>query len=701
MLFFNLIPLVAFIFQGILLIIVLRVRIKSPVHWAFSSFLGTMALWGLLISGLRNSPTLAIAQVWEEFLLPVLVLSSYSFLVFAILFTRRPLNRATIVFISVPVGILLAISPTSLVLRGMQVRPYGYAPILGPLWAIWIGAIYIALFISFYFLYRFYRTAPTADDRNRALYVLGGIAATFLGGTSDYVAALGIIPHPGGIYGNIVFATLATIAVVRHKLVDAHFYLRRGLAYILVGATVVMPYAVLILILDRLFGIRQIPLVADIVLILSIAIGLHFLLRRYQEIVDRWFIGARYSALQTLREFSRTATQTLDSKELHTSLIHILASAMGTNTVHLFLYAPGRDSHLRLAISSHLDPKIYPIFKDDNPLVKWLKTSDIVLYREDLAIVAPLQGLSKNLRQNITELDGEVFIPLKTQEHTVGLLVLGQRSSRIPYGQEDVNLLVTVSSQAAMAIENARLYSVEKARVAELQNITDMKTSFLMTVAHQLKTPLAAVKASAGMLQEVIGEQATSSQKRLLSNVERGTMSLETEIVKLLEFLKLRTSSVQLTLETLDIRNITKDTIKQVLPSLKSKDQSLILHMPDDPVWARLDGSKVESILLNLIGNASKFTPKNGKIEIRLDEADSFITIEVSDNGPGILPEKLEHLFESFYEIKDVGTGGPGSSGLGLAIAKSLVELHGGKIWATSILGKGSQFYFSLPSRLI
>ena len=573
--FFNLIPLVAFIFQGILLIIVLRVRIKSPVHWAFSAFLGTMALWGLLISGLRNSPTLAIAQVWEGFLLPVLVLSSYSFLVFAILFTRRPLNRATIVFISIPVGILLAISPTSLVLRGMQVRPYGYAPILGPLWSVWITGIYAALFISFYYLYRFHSTATSADDRNRALYVLGGIVATFLGGTSDYVAATGLIPHPGGIYGNIVFAVLATMAVVRHKLVDAHFYLRRGLSYILVGATVVLPYLVLIFILNRMFGIQNIPLVANILLILSIAIGLHFLLRRFQEIVDRWFIGTRYNALQALREFSRTATHTLDSHELHTSLVHILASAMGTNTVHLFLYSPGRDSQLRLSLSSRLDSNNYPIFKDDTPLVMWLKNSDMVLYRKDLSIAAPLQGLSKNSWQNITELEAEVLIPLKTPEHTVGLLVLGQRSSRIPYGQEDVNLLVTVSNQAAMAIENARLYSVEKSRVAELQNITDMKTGFLMTVAHQLKTPLAAVKASAGMLQDAIGEQATNSQKRLLANVEKRTRSLETEIVKLIEFLKLRTSSVQLTLETFDINNVIKETIEQVLPSLKGKEQSL------------------------------------------------------------------------------------------------------------------------------
>ena len=133
------------------------------------------------------------------------------------------------------------------------------------------------------------------------------------------------------------------------------------------------------------------------------------------------------------------------------------------------------------------------------------------------------------------------------------------------------------------------------------------------------------------------------------------------------------------------------------MPSLKGKEQSLIMHMPDNPVWAQLDRSKVEAVLLNLIGNASKFTQNKGQIEIRLEEADSFLTIEVSDNGPGIPPQKLEHLFDSFYEIRDGSTGGTGSSGLGLAIVKSLVELHGGKVWATSTLGKGSQFYFSLP----
>ncbi|MBI4288931.1 MAG: GAF domain-containing protein [Chloroflexi bacterium] len=698
MLFYRFIPLIALVFQLFLLFLVARVKAKRAVHWVFLVFLVAMSLWGFFIFGMRSSPNLAVAMVWEQALLPTFVVATYSFFFFTILFTRRTLSITTVLSIFVLAALLIVISPTPLILKGMQFRPYGFAPIVGPLWFSWIAGIYLALFASFYFLYRFHGSATSADDRNRSLYVLGGIAATFIGGTTDYVAALGLIPQPGGIYGNILFATLATVAVVRHKLVDAHLYLRRGVAYVLVGATVVVPYVILIVLLERIFRVREVPLAANITLILGIALGLHFLLRRFQEIVDRWFLGARYNALQTLREFSRTATQTLDSQELHSSLIQTMGSAMGTNIVHLLLYFPEKGS-LGLAMSSRLDPQRFPSFQENSPLVLWLKHWEGVAQRESLAKIPVLQGLSKNSWQAISDLEGELFVPLKTGQRLVGLLVLGARGSRIPYGNEDINVLVTVSNQASMALENARLYSLERERVAELQALTQMKSGFLMTVAHQLKTPLSAIKASAGMLQEVIGPKATVSQKRLLANVDRGTHSLEMEIGKLLEFLKIKTAAVRLDVEAIDVRSIVSSAADQVLPSIKGKGQSLVLHMSESPIMAQVDRSKVESILLNLLGNANKFTPAGGKIDVNVQAADSNLTVEVCDTGQGIASDALEHLFEAFYEVKDQAASATGSSGLGLALTKSLVELHGGKIWVDSTPGEGSRFCFSLPLR--
>lgn len=693
---YKLVPLAAFISQSFLLYLVLRVKAKHLIHWVFSIFLVSMALWGFMIFGMRSSSDLAVAEIWERILLPMFVIVTYSFFFFTVIFTRRTLSRGSLAIFFGLIVTIMAISPTPLVLKGMQLRPFGNALVSGRLFFVWITGIYFPLFLSFFYLYRFSRTSDSADDRNRALYLLTGIVSAFLGGTLDYIAAMGLFPHPGGIYGNILFATLATVAVVRHKLVDAHLYLRRGVAYVLVGMTVVVPYVILIVLLERIFRVREVPLAANITLILGMALGLHFLLRRFQEIVDRWFLGARYNALQTLREFSRTSTQTLHSQELHSSLIRTMGNAMGTNIIHLFLYSPEKGS-LGLAMSSRLDPQQFPSFQETSPLVLWLKHWENVAQREVLTKIPVLQGLSTSSWKAITDLDGELFVPLKTGQRLVGLLVLGARGSRVPYGNEDINMLVTVSNQASMALENARLYSLEKERVAELQALTEMKTGFLMTVAHQLKTPLAAVKASAGMLQEVIGEQATTSQRRLLANVDKGTRSLETEIGKLLEFLKLRTSSVQLTLETHDIKKIIKETTDQVLPSMKGKEQTLKMRMPDSPVRMKVDRSKVEAILLNLIGNAIKFTPDKGKIGVNLTVSDSNVTVEVHDSGPGIPSKKLEHLFDSFYEISDGQSGGAGSSGLGLAIAKSIVELHGGKIWATSNVGEGSHFYFSLP----
>src|SRR3989304_6160579 len=131
MLFYRFIPLLAFIFQLFLFFVVARVKGKQAVHWVFLVFLGSMSLWGFVIFGLRNSPSLDSAFHWEQVLLPTLVVDSYSFFFFSIFFPRRSLSKAKFFSLIGFSALLIIISPTTLVLKGMQLRPYGYAPIIG------------------------------------------------------------------------------------------------------------------------------------------------------------------------------------------------------------------------------------------------------------------------------------------------------------------------------------------------------------------------------------------------------------------------------------------------------------------------------------------------------------------------------------------------------------------------------------------
>jgi len=693
---FKLAPLLAFFFQAFLLFLLLRVRRKGHIHRVFGLFLGSMALWGLFIFGLRNSPSLSQALFWERLVLPLFPLVATFFFHFCVLFTERPVARRTVRAIYSLGFLLAALAPTPLVLRGILVKSYGYAPAAGPLWFPWIGGIYFSYFFGSYLLFSYYRHTSSAEGRNRALYLLAGISFSFLGGTSDYLAAFGLLPHPGGIYGNILFAFWATLAVVRHRLLEIEFILRRGLAYSVVSLLAVLPYVGAVLALQGLFLARPISLALSGLIMLFMVISLQPLGRRIQEAVDRWFFRGRYDGLKSLRRFSQEASSTLELDRLASSLLRVLGEAMATRTVHLFLYSPEKGS-LRAIASSRPDLQPLPSFMDRSPLGLWLKGNEPFFRSSDLEIDPRLQALPWQHRQAVERLQGELFIPLKSQARLAGFLVLGKKLSGQPYTQEDIGLLLTVASQASLAIENARLYAIEREQVAELQRLDQMKSDFLLTAAHQLKTPITAIKASAGMLGELKGNGDASLEERLMANILRSAQALERETADLLQFLKVKTAREELHLEVADIRVVIQGVVEEVLPAVRAKDQRLEMSLPQGLPALPLDRRAVGRIVTNLLSNASKFTPPQGRIEVRALEADSYLVVQVSDNGPGIPLAEQPRIFDAYYQVKDTAAQGMGGTGLGLAIAKSLVELHGGRIWVESTPGQGSTFSFSLP----
>ena len=694
--FFKLLPLLAYFLQAFLLILLLRVRRKHLIHQVFGLFLGSMALWGLLIFGLRASPSRNEAIFWERLVLPLFPLIATFFFHFCVLFTERRIAKWTVRAIYFLGFSLAALAPTPLVLQGIQVKSYGYAPDAGPLWFPWIGGIYLSYFFASYLLYSYYRRTSSAEGRNRALYLLAGITFSFLGGTSDYLAAFGLLPHPGGIYGNILFALWTTLAVVRLRLLEIEFIIRRGLAYSAVSVLAILPYVGSLIALQGLFRARPIPLTVNLLIMVLMVISLQPLGRRIQEAVDRWFFRERYDGLKSLRRFSQEASGTLELDKLSSSLLQVLGEAMATRTVHLFLHSPEKGSLSPIA-STRADLQPLPSFMDRSPLGLWLKGEEPFFRSIDLGIDPRLQALPWQHRQAVEKLQGELFIPLKSRARLVGLLVLGKKLSGQPYTQEDTALLLTVASQASLAIENARLYVIEREQVAELQRLDQMKSDFLLTAAHQLKTPITAIKASAGMLGELGGNGDKAMEERLTANILRSAQALERETSDLLQFLRVKTAKEELHLEMADIREVILGVVEEILPAIRTKDQSLELFLPPELPSLPLDRRGAVRIVTNLLSNANKFTAPKGRIEVRVLEADSYLVIQVGDNGSGIPVAEQTRVFDAYYQVKDTVARGMGGTGLGLAIAKSLVELHGGKIWLESTPGQGSTFSFSLP----
>jgi len=291
-----------------------------------------------------------------------------------------------------------------------------------------------------------------------------------------------------------------------------------------------------------------------------------------------------------------------------------------------------------------------------------------------------------------------VGVPLRLGEATLGVLGAGRRVVR-PFTLADADLLTTIGQNAVLAIRNARLYQSERETVARLRQLEQLKSDFLSTVSHELKTPLTAIKTAIGLLGES-GALRSPTEKRLWQNMQRNEERLSALVSDLLDMAHLESGQMTLSQQALDVSEVVQEAVNTLRPLAESKQQCILVDLPLNPplVWA--DWRRLEQVLANLLSNAVKFAPQNGQVRVTVStlpvgpSAPALLCISVSDNGPGIPPEEQAHIFDRFYRGSERRTGG---TGLGLSIAKSLVELHGGQLWVESEVGKGSTFHFTLP----
>jgi len=236
-----------------------------------------------------------------------------------------------------------------------------------------------------------------------------------------------------------------------------------------------------------------------------------------------------------------------------------------------------------------------------------------------------------------------------------------------------------------------------------LQNLTDlrrlekMRRDFVSNVSHELRTPIASVKALAESLQEGALDDP-SVAKDFLSRIDSEADKLAQMVQELGELSRIESGEAPLRKETVSIVEVIGRAVQRLKAQADRAGLGMDLGIPVDLPRVTADRDRIEQVLVNLIHNAIKFTTTGGKIRISAESEDSMIVVSVADSGVGIPADDLPRIFERFYKADKARSGG--GTGLGLSIAKHIVEAHGGRIWAESTEGKGSTFYFTLPSEL-
>ncbi|OLE41641.1 MAG: hypothetical protein AUI36_24510 [Cyanobacteria bacterium 13_1_40CM_2_61_4] len=307
-----------------------------------------------------------------------------------------------------------------------------------------------------------------------------------------------------------------------------------------------------------------------------------------------------------------------------------------------------------------------------------------------------------------------ISVPLKVKNEVLGALTVDRTGEHL-LTQDDLKLIGTLASQVAIALDNARAYQqlgqltqTLEQRVQHrtqllleanrrLQELDKLKSDFVSTVSHELRTPMTSIKGYVDNILDGLTGALTERQSYYLNRVKYNVERLTRMINDLLDLSRIEAGKVELHLSAVCMRDLVNDVVEGFQRAAQEKGLTLRSHQPDELPAIRGDRDKLHQVLTNLIQNAIKFTPKGGEIRVEANAHDGgFVLVSVSDTGCGIPPHELDRVFDRFYRVESVSAEECGS-GLGLPIAKSLVELHGGRIWAESTPGQGSRFYFTVP----
>lgn len=528
----------------------------------------------------------------------------------------------------------------------------------GPLYHFYLLFFFISVAYGLVRLVRHYRRA-TGKVRYQAAYVIIGFSGFFLGLISFNV----LLPLAGELrFFNVgpQFAALFFIAsahaIFRHQLLDIRLLVQRGIVYSLVLGGIIMVYVAVLLILEQTIELAMglaAPLSAGIVMLIGIYTvpALECFFRRK---TDRLFFKDSYDYSTALQELSDILNATLSRQTLIEEALRSLVRILRIKSA---AFESSRDGNV---------------------------------FKEEAVPGAETHALC---------------VPVRLDTEAMGMLHLGAKRSDDPYSTDDVKLLRTFASQAAVAIKKADLYQELKEysigleqkvheRTAHLEELQKSQRRMIDDVSHELQNPLAVIKTTA----ELLLRNGSGDLKNHFSVIEHSVDNLSRLVANLLRLARMETEEAPTAHTRFDLSRLTQEISEYT--EVTSKEHGIELATAIEPDIC-ITGRKelIEELVTNLLSNAVKYTRESPvrQICIELTSSHGFAELAVRDTGIGIAPEDLPHIFERFYRARAAGNKAKGT-GLGLAISRKIATQHGGELRAESAgIGKGSAFILALP----
>jgi two-component system NtrC family sensor kinase len=688
-----LVPLISAVLNVLLGVVVLAHDRRARLNQVFLLMSATMALWNLnnFVFYAIHDPSRALW--WGSLLRPGTMLMPTTVLHLALVLTGTPkrMSRWLLGCGYTISSALIVANAFGLLVSGTRHYAWGLYPVGTPYYGIFIAAALIQCSVTLGILVHDYHTTTSPRRKLQVGFWLLGAAVAIPAGLTNLLTMFGVPIYPLGHFGSALYAAIIAYAIVRHRLMDIDIVVSKGVAYVAVAAILIAPAFTLMVWLQRLAFGRVEPDFSFAVLLMFVAIAMLFPVLRIQaqSRIQRAFFREKSEYRAVLRSFARSIVRILERDKLIREIASTLSDTMRVSQVGVWLRDDMKRTYsLRYQLG---EGSTQAEFGESDGFVRSLaRSQEVVLRDELLARTEPTDSAA------VTDLcrqrQWEVCMPLMATGKLIAFINLGPKEDRNAFSAEDLDLLETVAAEAAIALENARLYE-ELKRSQDIIRRAD-RLSALGTlaagIAHEVRNPLVSIQTFFQLApQRLHDEEFFTAFLGMTANEVKRISDLITE---LLSFARSSTPS----LSAVNLNELVDRVATLLEPEARKHKLTLTRALSPNVPLVNADGDQIKQVLINLVLNAIQATGPGGTISVTTRSIDhrqgTIGQLEIRDTGVGIPEDQLEHIFDPFFTTKAKGTG------LGLAIAHQLVTEQGGSIAVESREGRGASFFVNLPA---
>lgn len=674
-----------------------------------------VSCWAIGIAGFIGTNNLTFALFWAKFYYVAPLVIVVSSIYFSQYFPfRKQISKIPSIIISI-LGIILTvllIAIPTFVTESIVYQSYGKLVNLdSQQYAVYGSFLLFCFCLTILTLIQKRKTSKHVVEIQQVnIFLFGFVISSILG------VYFNLVLPAFGNYQLIAAGPIMTAfwiiasayAIAKHRMFDIRSFVIRAAGYLITSAFLSMLYiAPLLYLVANIF--MEIPFdwsnfIFGILFATVVAYNFNHIRAWFDTKTAHIFFRDSYDPAIVLSDFTRLLVSTIDISKLLNETSTYIASRLKIESVS-FVLNETATSELRVIANQST-------FGLDNNLMQDIQSAS-KMDDEIIAVdfLTPDQSQLKGMLQNKKI---AVIIPLSNKSDTkyLGYIVLDYKKSGNPYTAQDLRTLSSMAGILIIAIQNAlhfeeiqdfnltlqqKVYDATaqlRRTNAKLKALDETKDDFISMASHQLRTPLTSVKGYLSMVLEGDGGKITPMQRKMLDRAYISSQRMVFLISDLLNVSRLKTGKFVIEPSSVDLSKIIDEEVKQLKESARNRSIELVYDKPPEFPTLMIDDTKIRQVIMNFIDNALYYTPKGGKVTVRLSDNPSTIELRVIDNGIGVPKAEQPHLFTKFYRAGNARQVRPDGTGLGLFMAKKVIVAQGGAVIFDSVEGKGSTFGF-------